>query len=329
MGLRLVMMGTGDFAVPTFRALYESPHNVVGLVTQPDRTGRGHHHHINPMKEAAGEHDTPVFQPERANTPQSLERLSAFEADLFVVAAYGQILSAELLRTPRLGAINVHASLLPKYRGAAPINYAILHGESETGVTIFQIEPKLDAGPMLARVATPIGRKETAGQLHDRLAQLAVETTLKVIDQIEAGTTQAIVQDRSLVSKAPRMPKTMGEIDWTKTSQQLESHLRATQPWPKPYTFLHQEGHAPLRVLILDADPIELPGRTASATPGEVIEATMDTLIIRTGDRAVSIREIQPAGKRAMRVADFLHGHRVHAGDRFGPEQRSKMKESP
>lgn len=320
MGLRLVMMGTGSFAVPTFQGLYESSHEVVGLVTQPDRTGRGHHHHVNPMKELAQAQGTPVFQPQKANSEQALARLREITADLFVVAAYGQLLSADLLSIPPLGAINVHASLLPKYRGAAPVNYAILNGEVETGVTIFQIEPRLDAGPMLARIATPIGSKETAGELEQRLAQLAIAPTLEVIDRLESGTTHPLPQDRGQVTKAPRMSKQMGEIDWPQPSARIGCHIRAMQPWPKPFTFLHQSGKDPLRMLILDVDPVALLEDSESLSPGEVVSVNEDELIVRTGDGAVAIRQIQPAGKRTMSTADFLHGHPVSVGDWFGPE---------
>lgn len=320
MGLRLVMMGTGSFAVPVFQGLYESPHQVVGLVTQPDRTGRGHHHHLNPMKQIAEAHGTPVFQPDKANTEESLARLREFAADLFVVAAYGQILSADLLSIPRLGAINVHASLLPKYRGAAPINYAILDGEAETGITIFQIEPRLDAGPMLTRIATPIGPKETAGELEQRLALLAVAPTLDVISHLESGTTRPLPQDRGQVTKAPRMPKQIGEIVWSQPARRIECHIRAMQPWPKPFTFLHQHERDPLRTLILDVDPVELPAEATSSPPGDVVAVSDHDLLVRTGDGAVALRKIQPAGRRPMSAADFLHGHAVRVGDHFGPE---------
>ena len=320
MSLRLVMMGTGRFALPTFLGLCESSHDVVGLVTQPDRTGRGHHRHAHPMKDTAVERRLPVFQPDNANSPESLDRLRQFEADLFVVAAYGQILSADLLAIPRLGAINVHASLLPKYRGAAPINYAILNGEAETGITLFQIEPRLDAGPMLGQVSTPIGGKETAGDVEQRLSQLAVELTLDVVDQIEAGTAQGLPQDRSLVSKAPRMPKQLGAIDWTQPAVVVERHLRAMQPWPKPYTYLHQPDRDPLRLLILDADPTESPEKSSSSPAGTILAVDVADLIVQCGEDALAVRRLQPAGKRAMATADFLRGHAVTVGDRLGPE---------
>ncbi|MEZ6045503.1 MAG: methionyl-tRNA formyltransferase [Planctomycetaceae bacterium] len=185
--MKLVMMGTGVFALPTFQALLDSEHQVVGLFTQPDRTGRGHHRHVNPLKVLAEEKDIPVFQPVKANTPESINDLKSLDADLCVVAAYGQILSADLLGTPRLGAINLHASLLPKYRGAAPIQWAMIKGERETGVTIFQIEPKLDAGPVWGVVSTPINESETYGELQDRLADLGAALCINVLKKSKQG----------------------------------------------------------------------------------------------------------------------------------------------
>lgn len=319
MSLRLLMMGTGTFALPTFLSLYDSKHEVVGLVTQPDRTGRGHHRHPHPMKDAALEHGTPVFQPASANAPESLARLRGFNADLFVVAAYGQILSAELLTIPRLGAINVHASLLPKYRGAAPILYAVLNGESETGITIFKIEPRLDAGPILGMASTPIGAKETTGDLTQRLAELSPPLTLEVIDQLEAGTTEEIEQDQSLVTKAPSMNKEVGEIDWSQPSALIERHVRAMQPWPKPYTFLHSDDLPAVRVLILDVDPISVADRDGE--PGTLfVTEGGEGFYVTTGDGAVQVNRLQLAGKRAMSAAEFLRGHSFAAGDRLGPD---------
>lgn len=319
MSLRLLMMGTGTFALPSFTRLLESHHHVVGLVTQPDRTGRGHHHHPHPMKDVALERGIPVFQPESANRDEALDRLREFEADLFVVAAYGQILSADLLSIPPLGAINVHASLLPKYRGAAPVLYAILEGETETGVSIFRIEPKLDAGPVLGMVSTPIRPKETTGELEERLSQLAPPLTLEVIDRIEAGTVVETPQDARLVTKAPRLRKEQGAIDWSKPSRVVERHVRAMQPWPKPFTFLHTAEQTPARLLILDVDPVEVTAEAAE--PGMLIlGADADVLLVRTGDGAVRINRLQPAGKRPMSAAEFLHGHALRPGDWLGPE---------
>jgi methionyl-tRNA formyltransferase len=311
--LRLVMLGTGSFALSTFQGLYETSHEIVGLVTQPDRTGRGHHKHVNPMKELATEHGTPVFQPAKANEPDSLERLRDFDADLFVTAAYGQILSAELLSIPKLGAINVHASLLPKYRGAAPIQFAIINGETETGITIFRIEPKLDAGPVLGVVKADIGEKETYGELQGRLAGLAVPLTCQVVDDLAAGTAQESVQDASLVTKAPRLKKTDGMIPWQKSSRLVGCHIRGVQPWPKPSTVLHT-GDASLRLLVLD---VESSDHAVTGVPGTVEVVDRKRLFVKTADGSVEVLSLQPEGKRPMSPAEFLNGKTISAGDRF------------
>jgi methionyl-tRNA formyltransferase len=320
--LKLVMMGTGDFAVPTFESLYRTPHQVVALYTQPDRTGQGHHRSLqNPMKELALAHATPVFQPVKINTPESLAELRALDADLFVVAAYGQILSPELLSIPRLGAINVHASLLPKYRGAAPINFAILKGDAETGVSIIQILPRLDAGPILAVARTPIGPKEHAGQLEERLARLAVDLVPGVIEQVATGALKPVPQTDALVTRAPKLTKQMGAIDWTRSAAEIDWHVRALQPWPNPYTYLHTAGKSPQRLLILDVQPLES-GSPAPA-PGVPIASEATRLIVQAGAGAVEVLEIQPDGKRRMKAAEFLRGRPITPNDRFGPEPPS------
>lgn len=314
MSLRLVFLGTGSFAVPTFRGLYETGHDVVGLVTQPDRTGRGHHRHVNPLKELAEENSTPVFQPAKANDAESISRLREFEADLFVVAAYGQILSAELLSIPRLGAVNLHASLLPKYRGAAPIQYAVLCGETETGITIFQIEPKLDAGPVLGVVKTDIGEKETYGELQDRLSDLAVTLTKQVVEELATGTTKPQVQDTSLVTKAPRLTKEQGQIPWQKSARLVCCHIRGVQPWPKPSTTIEFAEGQPLRLLILETVPTD---RAVSGEPGSIEVEDRKRLFVKTGERAVEVLSLQPEGKKAMTAAQFLNGRGLTNADRF------------
>ncbi len=320
MPLRLVMMGTGTFALPTFLGLYETDHEVVGLYTQPDRTGRGHHHHRNLLKEAALERGTPVFQPESVNTPDAIEDLRDLSPDLCVVAAYGQILSAEILAIPRLGSINVHASLLPKYRGAAPIQYAIWNGEKETGVTIFQIEPKLDAGLMLGKVRTEVGEKETSGQLHDRLAELAVPVALTVIEEIASDTARGEKQDSALVTKAPRLKKSEGEINWHQSAKAIECHIRAMQPWPQAFTHLHIEGNKPTRLTIIDAEPIVDHHAFSPnvSSPGAVLHVDKSSLIARTGEGGLSLNRVKPDGKREMVISDFLCGHSVSAESWFG-----------
>jgi len=315
--LKLVMMGTGTFALATFRALYDSPHEVRALYTQPDRSGAGRHRHVNPMKELALERGTPVRQPENVNAPEALAELASFEADVFVVAAYGQILSDALLRIPPRGAINVHASLLPKYRGAAPVNYAILKGERETGVSIIEIVRKLDAGPILAAESTPIRPDETAGELEDRLAEIGARLACRVLDEIEAGTVTRTPQDDSAATFAPKLSKEMGAIDWTRSAEEVDWHIRAMQPWPAPYTWWHAEGEAPRRLLIRRVTPCEI---SSSAPPGTVIEADRGRLVVSTGQGGVEVHQIQPEGKRTMTAADFLRGSRIAVGDRFGPQ---------
>ncbi|MEZ6057470.1 MAG: methionyl-tRNA formyltransferase [Planctomycetaceae bacterium] len=316
--LRLLMMGTGTFALPTFRALCASGHDVVGLVTQPDREGRGHHHHPHPMKEAAVELGVPVFQPENVNSPEALDVLRTLRADAFIVAAYGQILSAELLGIPRLGAMNLHGSILPAYRGAAPIQYAVWRGETETGVTMFRIEPKLDAGPILGIVRTPIGPQETSGEVHDRLAELSAPFAIDVLERLEAGTIEPMVQDRSKVSKAPKIQKEQGLIDWSRTRSEIDCHIRAMQPWPMPFSFLQSHPALPMRVQILAVRSLEPTStRLPSGEPGSVQPGEDGHLMVCCGDGVVEVLTIQPSGKRPMSAADFLRGHPLSTNARF------------
>lgn len=317
MSLRVVMMGTGEFALPAFVALCDSHHDVIGLYTQPDRTGRGHHaHQPHPMKEAALERSVPVLQPENVNTPESLDELRSLAADVFIVAAYGQILKPALLDIPPRGVFNIHASLLPKYRGAAPIQYAIMHGETETGITIFRIEPKLDAGPVVRRESLSIGPEETAGELHDRLARLAAEIIVETVDAIEAGSLEAIVQAESETVYAPRIKKQEGIIDWTRSAQQIHDHVRAMQPWPKTFTWFQHADRKPQRILIHRTKAIGSE-TTAGFSPGAIVSADEDHVLVATGDGLLEIVELQPEGKRRMSAIDFLHGHSLQPGDRF------------
>ena len=331
--MRIVMMGTGIFAEPTFEALLGSPHQVVGLVTQPDRRASG----LNPeahqrgstrqtgrgMKTIAQEHHVPVLQPDSINTPEGVAGLLAMQPDLLVLAAYGQILSKDVLAVAPLGGINVHASLLPKYRGAAPIAWAIYHGEKETGVTIIRMSVHLDAGDMLAQEAIAIGPEETAGELEARLAPLGVRLALQVIEQIAAGTTQGIKQDKLLATKAPKLTKEHGLIDWSRSPEQVRNQVRAMQPWPTAYTFLHCQGHPPLRLIVNRARRMMLvPSGPNRPAPGTWLSFESDDCFwVATGaNGVVEIAELQPAGKRRMSAAEFLRGHRLQPGDRFGPE---------
>jgi methionyl-tRNA formyltransferase len=324
--LQLVMFGSGEFALPTFRALVGSCHHVAALVTQPDRSGRGHHRHVNVMKAAALAAGIEVWQPGRANSPDSLARLESYRGDIFVVAAYGQILSASLLALPRLGAINLHASLLPRYRGAAPVQYAVWNGETHTGVTIFQIVSQLDAGPILSSVETEIGREETAGELELRLAELAAPLTLQTLDELDRGGTRPTPQDPSLVTLAPKITKHHGLIDWAQDSSRVVCQIRAMQPWPMAYAFLRRGQQPPLRVLVLSARiPSDtMPGSWELASPGDIVPSDPRKLMVRTGTGVLEIMRLQPAGKRAMSAAEFLRGYPLTLADRFG-----NLTESP
>ena len=313
--MRLVMMGTGAFAEPTFQALLDSPHEVVCLVTNPDRPSGRDQQMVRNIKQIAVARNVPVFQPESVNAPESVARLKELAADLLVVAAYGQILSDEVLATARHGGINVHASLLPKYRGAAPIAWAIYHGEKRTGVTIIRMATRVDAGEILAQAAVDIGPEETAGELEARLAPIGAQLALHVIEEIDQGTSHGVPQDQAGVTKAPKLKKEHGLIDWTRTAEQVCNQIRAMQPWPTAYTYWHPEGKAPVRIIVRRARPVE---DIPAPSPGRAIRQDRDTLIVAAGSGGVQLLELQPAGKRAMSAAEFLRGYPVQSGDRFG-----------
>ena len=320
------MMGTGLFAEPTFEALFRQGHAVVGLVTQPDRvvgavrgstrqTGKG-------MKTIAQEHGIPVFQPDSINTPEGVAGLKQLNPDLLVVAAYGQILSREVLEVSRLGGINVHASLLPRYRGAAPIAWAVYHGETETGVTIIRMTVGLDAGEMLAQETLAIGRDETTGEVETRLAEIGAALAIRVIEQIQKGPVAGTKQDQSLVTRAPKLTKEQGIIDWARSAEQIRNQIRALQPWPTAYTFWLRAGQEPLRLILFRA---QARPRAAdeSGQPGDLLvrAGELNSLEIVCGsDSILTVEELQPAGKRRMSARDFLRGRRPQAGDRVGPE---------
>ncbi|HEV3259231.1 MAG TPA: methionyl-tRNA formyltransferase [Gemmataceae bacterium] len=321
------MMGTGAFAEPTFRALLAGTHPVVGLVTNPDRPSGRERDMVRGMKKIAQDHAVPVFQPESVNTLAGVAGLEAFQPELLVVAAYGQILSRDVLAVSRYGGINVHASLLPRYRGAAPIAWAIYHGETRTGVTIIKMSVHLDAGDMQAQAAVDIGPEETAGELEARLAPLGAKLALQVIDQVAAGTARGSPQDKSQATRAPKLTKEHGLIDWSRTAEQVRNQVRAMHPWPTAYTFLHRGQHPPLRLIVHKATPEAGPHRRNQQPGGIVLpEATgrhsgPDRLTVTAGDdTAVEILSLQPAGKRPMSAAEFLRGHPLQPGDRFGPE---------
>jgi methionyl-tRNA formyltransferase len=320
--MRVVMMGSGLFAEPTFDALLAGEHAVVGLFTQPDRavgaergstrqTGRG-------MKAIAQQHGVPVFQPENVNTPEAVASLRALAPDVMVVAAYGQLLRAAVRESAPHGAVNVHASLLPRYRGAAPVAWALYHGETRTGVTIFRIAAGMDSGRMLVQEAIDIGPDETAGQVEARLAPLGARLVLEVLGQLEAGTAVETLQDDSLATKAPKLTKEHGAIDWSRTGHQVCCQVRAMHPWPTPYTFWHRTGQASQRLIVHKAT--WRPRKEGeSVAPGELLLGDPARLEVGAGGGdVVEVLELQPAGKRRMTAQEYLRGHRPQAGDRLG-----------
>jgi methionyl-tRNA formyltransferase len=317
--MRLVMMGTGPFGAPTFRKLYQTPHDVVGLVTTPLRPRRGRGPApASPTRDIAAEHGTPIFDPEDVNGGEARSRLLEYRADLLVVCDYGQILSAETLATARLGGINVHGSLLPKYRGAAPVNWAIYHGEKETGVSVIHMTPKLDAGPVIAQGRTRIDPDETAEELEARLSEIGARLVPDAMDALMSGRAKPIPQDPAKSSKAPRLRKTDGLVQWSRPAVAVKDHVRAVQPWPKAYTFWHRPDGPPLRLIVGPVTAMGSPDPTAK--PGTVLEASGDRLLVAASQGAVLWTSVQPAGKRMLPVAEFLRGYQVQPGQRFGPE---------
>jgi methionyl-tRNA formyltransferase len=311
--MRLMMLGTGPFAVPTLRALAASRHDVVLVVTRPPQ---GRAQAASPVQRAAEELGLSIWAPPTVNSPEAQGCLCAHEADLLVVCDYGEILRPETLAVTRLGGINLHGSLLPKFRGAAPVQWAILRGETETGDSVILMTPALDAGPVLAQVRTPIDPEEHAEQLESRLALLGADLVLQAIDSLERGTARPIPQDLAQASKAPRLKKEHGAIDWSRPAQEIKNQVRALRPWPRAYTFWRRVEGEPLR---LNIDRVAIISSEAyAAAAGTVVDAP-SRLVVASGDVPVEILELQPAGKRAMAAADFLRGHPIPAGDRFAP----------
>jgi methionyl-tRNA formyltransferase len=332
--MKLVLFGTGPFAVPTFQSLIQSQHSVVALVTRPIAdAGKRRKTAENPCRDLGQRSGLTILDPPDANAPEFVEGLSEFQADLLVVCDYGQILSKDCLGVARKGGINLHGSLLPKYRGAAPINWAIYHGESITGVTIIHMTARLDGGPTLAKASLEIGSEETPVELEPRLAQLGVQPVHQAIQMLEAwdGVSPiGTLQDHSWATKAPRLKKSDGQIDWSRTAGQVVNQIRAFQPWPGTYSFLSKGKEEPERLIVHRASvvsPTELTGHrssacsgtaiTSSPAPGSVVFCAIDQLWVATGEGVIAIREIQPSGKRLMSIAEFLRGHRISAGDRF------------
>lgn len=310
--MRLVMMGTGPFAVPTLRKLAASRHEVVLVVSRPSRVRKNQP--PPPIHTAAAELGLELWTPSTINAPEAVDSLVSLSADLLVVCDYGEILRPPALAATRLGGVNLHGSLLPKYRGAAPVQWAILAGDTETGNTVIQMTPGLDAGPSLGQQTIAIDPDETADQLEQRLAELGSQLVLEVVDQLAADCTSPVPQDASRASKAPRFTKEDGHIDWSLPAEQIKNRVRALYPWPRCYSFWNLESREPLRVNIdrvqftTDLPPQDLPPGTPLAVP--------QRLIVATGTTPLEILTLQPAGKRPMAGGEFLRGY---GGGSFAP----------
>jgi methionyl-tRNA formyltransferase len=319
--MQLLMLGTGPFAVPTFLALYDTHHAVAALVAAPLRTHRGKPiAPISSIREVAAQHGTPIFDPEDINSPEGQSQLAALKADLMVVCDYGQILSPATLALASRGGVNLHASLLPKYRGAAPINWAIYHGDQETGVSVIHMTAKIDAGPCIAQLPVAIEPDETAAELEVRLAQIGARLTCEAIDLLETGRAQPLPQDAVRASRAPRLKKTDGLIDWTRSAVAIQNHVRAMEPWPKTYTFWHRPDGPPVRLILGPVSVVEPSPSASAGSPGVVLKAAGNRLEIATGQGIAAPTSVQPSGKRLMSIDEFLRGHHIQPGQQFGPE---------
>lgn len=308
--MRIVFMGTPDFAVGSLQALCESgKHEILAVVTQPDRPkGRGNKLLQTPVKEYALAQGLTVYQPQKVKTPEFVELLHELQPELIVVAAFGQFLSKEILELPKYGCINVHASLLPKYRGAAPIQYAIIKGEKESGVTIMQMDIGMDTGAMLDKVVVPIAENTTMGELHDALREQGAALLLQVIDKIAAGTAVAEPQDDAQATYATLLDRSMEHIDWSKTAQEVHNLIRGFNPAPSTFTKL-PNGKS------LKIWGSKMTDKSSAAAAGTVIETGKHSFFVACGGGVLEITEVQPESKKRMPAQVFLNGRGVQEGD--------------
>jgi len=311
--MRIVFMGTPLAAVPTLRQCLTDGHEVVAVWTQPDRpSGRGHRVSFSPVKEFAVAHGLPVYQPARIKNDEALQIFASHDADVAVVVAYGRILPEQFLQTPRRGCINVHFSLLPLYRGAAPANWAIVNGETKTGVTTMFIEPTLDTGPILLQRHTEIGANETAPELMERLSVIGAELLGETLSRLDDLTPRP--QRDQDATFAPILKKEDGLIDWTLSAVEIDRCIRGFQPWPNAYTSLKGKG-----LTIWSAESVPSVSSVSEAKPGEVLTARRDDLIVNCGEQtALRLIEVQPEARKRMGVREFISGARMKVGDRFG-----------
>lgn len=320
--MKIVYMGTPDFAVAPLEAIIKAGHQVSAVITQPDKQkGRGKEVQMTPVKECALKHGIPVFQPVKIKEPEAVKKLSEYPADIFVVTAFGQILSEEILNMPPLGCINIHASLLPAYRGAAPIQWAIINGEKETGITIQQMDKGVDTGDILCKKAVPIAPLETGESLHDKLMAVGAELILEALEGLEKGELIPQKQDEALATHVGKLTKSMGLIDWEKEALTLERLIRGLNAWPSAYTLFQGK-----TLKIWEAEVKNVPGEKPEGgeietRPGGILEVGKDYIDVKTGQGILRIRSLQLEGKKRMAVKDFLLGYEVKPGMLLGEKE--------
>ena len=321
--MRIVFMGTPDFSVGTLEAVAAAGHEIAGVVTQPDKQrGRGKQVQPTPVKEAALRLGLPVFQPARVRDPEFIAQLKELNPEVIVVVAFGQIIPQAILDLPKYGCINVHASLLPAYRGAAPIQWAVINGEAESGVTIMRMDVGLDTGDMLTKTVVPLAADETAGTLFDKLSEAGAGLLVKTLKGLEEGTVVPEKQPADSTTEYARMiKKEDGKIDWTENAEDIERLIRGMDPWPSAYTMLNGKTvkiwKAKVMALIGGGLFSALPGQDPAKHAGEIWAADESGIHVRTGDGILVIQELQMEGKKRMSVQDFLRGHKIDPGSRF------------
>jgi methionyl-tRNA formyltransferase len=319
--MKIIFVGTGAFGVPALKQLLADKRiEIPCIVTQPDKPkGRGLKNTQSPIKELALEHKIPVFQPKSINKPDSLDYLKSLVPQLIIVAAYGQKLKQAVLELPALGCFNIHASLLPKYRGAAPINYAILEGETTTGVTIFKMEETMDTGAILNQKSLTIAHEETAGELSIRLAGLAAETLEEAINLFIKGNYQLKPQNESQVSLAPKLTKESGLINWVQPAKSIANQVRALQPWPGTYTFWHRTADKP--PMKLNITKVALSEKAINNVKAGIIIGLDKGIEVATGSGTITIMMLQPADHRVMSAQAFINGYHIKIGDIFAESE--------
>ena len=310
--MRIIFMGTPDFSVGTLEALVEAGHEVVLAVTQPDKPkGLGKEMQFTPVKECALRHGIPVFQPKKVRDPECVEELKKYQADVCVVIAFGQILPKEILEMTPYGCINVHASLLPSYRGAAPIQWAVIRGDKISGVTTMQMEEGLDTGDMLEKTEIILDEKETGGSLHDKLAEAGAKLCVHTLDKLVQGDLTPQKQGESPTEYARMLDKKLGDINWEQSAVEIERLIRGLNPWPSAYTDWNGK-----TMKIWEADAV--PGENTEKAPGTITDVTKDDFAVQTGDGQLRVRALQIPGKKRMEADAFLRGYQVKVGEHLG-----------